>query len=68
MEPDFEIRLAGRIEPRPKPAAADELAIAVIEQRPILNPFRDIGLLRMKLAAATNELSRMAVCAADTRR
>ena len=37
MEPDFEIRLAGRIEPRPKSAAADELAIAVIEQRPILN-------------------------------
>jgi hypothetical protein len=25
------IRLAGRIEPRPKPAATDELAIAVIE-------------------------------------
>src|SRR5277367_6730140 len=37
MEPDFEIRLAGRIEPRPKSAAADELAIAVIEQRLILN-------------------------------
>ena len=37
MEPHFEIRLAGRIEPRPKPAATDELAIAVIEQRPILN-------------------------------
>ena len=37
MEPDFEIRLAGRIEPRPKSAAADELAIAVSEQRSILN-------------------------------
>ena len=37
MEPDFEIRLAGRIQPQPKPAAADELAIAVIEQRLILN-------------------------------
>src|SRR5689334_12085563 len=37
MEPDFEIRLAERIEPRSKSAAADELAIAVIEQRPILN-------------------------------
>ncbi|HMD15362.1 MAG TPA: hypothetical protein VKH18_01745 [Terriglobales bacterium] len=37
LEPDFEIRLAGRIKPRPKSAAADELAIAVIEQRPVLN-------------------------------
>jgi hypothetical protein len=37
MEPHFEIHLAGRIEPRPKPAAADELAVAVIEQHPILN-------------------------------
>ena len=37
MEPHFEIRLAGRIDPGPRPAAADELAIAVIEQRPILN-------------------------------
>src|SRR5205807_295223 len=37
MEPHFEIRLAGRIDPGPKPAAADELAVAVIEQRPILN-------------------------------
>jgi hypothetical protein len=36
MEPHFEIRLAGRIEPRPKPAATDERAIAVIEYRPIL--------------------------------
>src|SRR5271167_331079 len=43
MEPDFEIRLAGRIEPRPKSAAADELAIAVIEQRPILNVPLDLG-------------------------
>jgi len=30
-------RLAGCIDPGPKPAAADEIAIAVIEQRPILN-------------------------------
>src|SRR5690242_14461362 len=37
METHLEIRLAGRIEPRPKPAAADKIAIAVIEQRPILN-------------------------------
>src|SRR5438270_11877870 len=37
MEPHFEIRLAGRIDPGPKPAATDELAIAVIKQRPILN-------------------------------
>src|SRR5271163_5024142 len=37
MEPDFQIRLAGRIEPRPESGAGEELAIAVIEQRPILN-------------------------------
>jgi hypothetical protein len=37
MKPHFEIGVAGRIDPGPKPAAADELAIAVIEQRPILN-------------------------------
>jgi len=37
MEPHFEIPLAGRIDPGPKPAAADEIAIAVIEQRPILD-------------------------------
>src|SRR5438067_13779905 len=48
MEPHFEIRLAGRIEPRPKPAAADELAIAVIERRPILNA---TGLLPLELGA-----------------
>src|SRR5689334_17640081 len=48
MEPDFEIRLAERIEPRPKPAAADELAIAVFEQRPILNA---TGPLRLDLGA-----------------
>src|SRR5690242_11663420 len=37
MEPHFEIRRAGCIDPGPKPAAAEEIAIAVIEQRPILN-------------------------------
>ena len=37
MEPHFEFHLAGRVEPGPKPAATDEIAIAVIEQRPILN-------------------------------
>ena len=61
----FDIRLAGRIDPRPKPAAADEIAIAVIEQRPILQPTRflsvDLGvefLLEFgfsELAAAINE-------------
>src|SRR5260370_40013219 len=40
MKPHFEIRRAGCINPGPKPAAADEIAIAVIEQRPILNPTR----------------------------
>jgi hypothetical protein len=65
MKPHFEIRLAGRIDPRPKPAAADELAIAVIEQRPILNAtgplpldlgvelLSDLGL--GKFAAGINE-------------
>jgi len=48
MEPHFEVRLAGRIDPGPKPAAADELAIAVIEQRPILNT---TGLLPLDLGA-----------------
>ena len=48
MEPHFEIRLNGRIDPGPKPAAADELAIAVIEQRPILNA---TGLLTLDLGA-----------------
>ena len=37
MEPHFEIRLAGCVDPGPKPAAADKIAIAVIEQRPILD-------------------------------
>jgi len=48
VKPQLEIRLAGRIEPRPQPAAADELAIAVSKQRPILNaigPFSlDLGV------------------------
>src|ERR1700739_3990902 len=44
MEPHFEIPLAGRIDPGPKPAAADEIAIAVIKQRPILNTIRSLSL------------------------
>jgi hypothetical protein len=44
MEPHFEIRLAGRIEPRSKPAAADKIAIAAIEQRPILNTTGSLSL------------------------
>ena len=44
MEPHFEICLAGCIDPRPKPAAADEIAIAVIEQRPILNTTGSLSL------------------------
>ena len=48
MEPDFEIRGAGGIDPGPKPAAADEIASAVIEQRPILNT---TGFLSLDLGA-----------------
>jgi hypothetical protein len=44
MEPHFEIRLAGCIDPGPKSAAADEIAIAVIEHRPILNTTRPLSL------------------------
>ena len=48
MKADLEIRLAWRVDPRPQPAAADELAIAVSKQRPILNaigPFSlDLGV------------------------
>lgn len=44
MEPHFEIRLAGCTDPGPKPAAADEIAIAVIEQRPILNTAGSLSL------------------------
>jgi len=44
MEPHFEIRPAGCIDPRPKPAAADEIAVAVIEQRPILYTTRSLSL------------------------
>jgi hypothetical protein len=44
MKPHFEIRLTGCIDPGPKPAAADEIAIAVIEQRPILNSTRFLSL------------------------
>src|SRR6266851_7643561 len=44
MESHFEIRLAGCIDPRPKPAAADEIAIAAIKQRPILNATRSLSL------------------------
>src|SRR5438270_13507884 len=44
MKPYFEIRLAGCINPGPKPAAADEIAIAVIEQRPVLNPTRFLSV------------------------
>src|SRR6266478_6550701 len=44
MEPHFEIHLAGCIDPGPKPAAADEIAIAVIEQRPILNTTGSLSL------------------------
>jgi hypothetical protein len=44
MEPHFEIRLAGCTDPGPKPAAANEIAIAVIEQRPILNTTGSLSL------------------------
>src|SRR3984893_13996766 len=44
MEPHFEIRLAECIDPGPKPAAAAEIAIAVIEQRPILNTTGSLSL------------------------
>src|SRR5215469_12135674 len=50
VEPHFEIRLAGCIDPGPKPAAADEIAIAVVEQRPILNTAEPLSLdLRAEL-------------------
>jgi hypothetical protein len=44
MEPEFKIRLAGRLEPRSKSDDDDELAISVIEQRPILNATRLLPL------------------------
>jgi hypothetical protein len=44
MEPRFEIRLAGGIDLGPKPTAAGQIAIAVIEQRPILNAIRPLPL------------------------
>ena len=44
MEPHFEIRLAGCVDPGPKPAAAHKIAIAVIEQRPILNTAGSLSL------------------------
>ena len=44
MEPHFEIRLAGCVDPGPKSAAADKIAIAVIEQRPILNTTESLSL------------------------
>jgi hypothetical protein len=44
MEPHFEIRLAGCADPGPKPAAADKIAIAVIEQRPILKTTGSLSL------------------------
>jgi hypothetical protein len=44
MEPHFEIRLAGCVDPGPKPAAADEIAIAVIEERPILDATGSLSL------------------------
>jgi hypothetical protein len=39
-----EIRRAGCIDPGSKSAAADEIAIAVIEQRPILNTIGSLSL------------------------
>src|SRR5712671_4605139 len=44
MEPHFEIRLAGCVDPGPKPAAADKIAIAAIKQRPILNTTGSLSL------------------------
>src|ERR1700731_312521 len=44
MDPNFETRLAGCTDPGPKPAAANEIAIAVIEQRPILNTTGSLSL------------------------
>jgi hypothetical protein len=44
MEPHFEIRLAVCVDPGPKPAAADKIAISVIEQRPILNTAGSLSL------------------------
>src|SRR5947209_4816600 len=44
MEPHFEFRLAGCVDPGPKPAASDKIAIAVIEQRPILNTTGSLSL------------------------
>ena len=44
MEPHFEIRRAGCVDPGPESAAADEIAIAVIEQRPILNTTGSLSL------------------------
>jgi len=44
MKPHFEVRLAGRIDPGPKSAAAYEIAIAVVEQRPILNTTGSLSL------------------------
>ena len=65
MEPYFEIPLAGRIDPGPKPAATDEITIAVIEERPILNAARAFpldlvaqplfDLLRCQLAAGVDQ-------------
>jgi len=44
MEPHFEIPLAGCVDPRPKPAAADKGGIVVIEQRPVLNTTGSLSL------------------------
>src|SRR5262249_17417785 len=44
MDPPLKIRPAGRKDPGPKPAAADEIAVAVIEQRPILNTTGSLSL------------------------
>ena len=44
MEPHFEFPLAGCVDPRPKPAAADKRSSVVIEQRPVLNTTGSLSL------------------------
>src|SRR5215471_1277755 len=44
MKPHFEVRRARCIDPRSKSAAAYEIAIAAVEQRPILNTTGSLAL------------------------
>src|SRR5438045_8534737 len=48
MKAQFEIRLVRRVDPAPQPAAADEFAVAPVEQRPVLDA---VGALPVDLGA-----------------